>query len=74
MAQPQGLTAKQMQQIARDNVEKHLGDCGCEDEDSIYENAYTLAFDALADACVDPKMARTVASLVAGWYTPQEEM
>jgi hypothetical protein len=53
--------------IARGNIEQHLGDV-CEGEDSadsIYDEAYTLGFDALHDAGVDDATAREVAREVA---------
>lgn len=61
------MTKDQMEEIARGNIAQHLGDV-CEGEDSadsIYDEAYTLGFDALADAGVDHETARRVAKSVA---------
>lgn len=64
------MTEEQMQEIARGNIERHLGDCeelqdGEPTADAIYDSAYVLAFDALADAGVAPATARDVAASVA---------
>lgn len=59
-----------MEEIAVGNVERHLGDV-CEGDDSpdaIYDEAYTLAFDALVDAGYSSAMARSVAANVAQRY------
>ena len=37
-------------EVARENVEKYIGDCDCEDADEVFENVYVLAMDALIDA------------------------
>ena len=58
------MTRDRMEEIARGNIERHLGDVA-EDADSIYDEAYTLAFDALADAGVDHGTAGEVARRVA---------
>jgi hypothetical protein len=46
--------------IARGNVEAHLGDVAGDDPspDTIYDEAYTLAFDALHDAGMANEEAR----------------
>jgi hypothetical protein len=58
------MTEDQMIELARGNIERHLyieeGD-----EDSIFDEAYTLAFGALADVGVSLIDARRVASKVA---------
>lgn len=61
------MTNDQMEEIARGNIERHLGDVVEEDmsPDAIYDEAYTLAFDALADAGVDHATARGIAAKVA---------
>jgi hypothetical protein len=74
MAQEGGLTEEQMNEIARGNIEQHLGDVAAEYEseeaaaDSIYDEAYTLGFDALHDAGVDYVTARRIAAHVARNY------
>jgi hypothetical protein len=54
-------------EIARGNIERHLGDVceGDDSADSIFDEAYTLAFDALADAGTPHDVARTVAKEAA---------
>lgn len=57
----------ELKEIARGNVERHLGDV-CEGEDSadsIYDEVYTLAFDALHDAGVPDETARSIAKELA---------
>lgn len=68
------MTNQEMEEVARGNVERHLGDVAAdyaneEDAaDAIYDEAFTLAFDALADAGVDHGEARRVATGVAQCY------
>ena len=65
------MTNDRMEEIAVGNIERHLGDVCCdgdESADAIYDEAYTLAFDALADAGIDHNMARIVAASVAQRY------
>lgn len=71
------LTSKQrsqLEEIARGNIERHLGDVAADYEseeeaaDAIYDEAYTLAFDALHDANVDDATAREIAKSVAMCY------
>jgi hypothetical protein len=63
-----------LEEIARGNIEQHLGDVASDYEseedaaDAIYDEAYTLGFDALVDSGVDPKTAREVADRVARCY------
>lgn len=65
---------EKLEEIARGNIERHLGDvvADYEDEesaaDAIYDEAYTLAFDALADAGVDHKKAQDIAQRIARGY------
>lgn len=64
------MTRNQMLEIARGNIERNLSDAVAEDgEDSLYDSAYTLAFDALADAGIDSFTAGEVAQHVAQGYT-----
>jgi hypothetical protein len=58
----------QLMEIARSNVERHLGDVEAESVDAIYDEAYTLAFDALHDAGVSDELARQIAQQVAQCY------
>jgi len=68
------MTLEQMEEIARGNIESHLGDVAAEYEseeaaaDAIYTEARTLAFDALVDAGVDHETAREAADYVARCY------
>lgn len=56
-------------EIARQNVEANLSDATTEDgEDSIFDSAFTLGFDALVDAGVDHKTAGYIAHYVAMSY------
>lgn len=55
----------EMNRIARDNVERHLGDCEVEDLDEMFDNAYVLAFDALHDRGVPHQTAREIARKLA---------
>lgn len=62
------MKLERMEEIAVGNIERHLGDVCCdgdESPDAIYDEAYTLAFDALSDAGIDHKTARGVAASVA---------
>lgn len=62
------LTDCEMMNLAWNNVEKHLGDI-CLDagtnDDIVYDEAYILAFDALADVGIDHEIARGIAINVA---------
>lgn len=55
---------ERLQGIAQGALERHLGDVA-EDADSIYDEAYTIAFDALHDAGVDDWTAGEIASELA---------
>jgi hypothetical protein len=61
------MTENEMRDVARGNIERHLGDVcdGEESVDAIYDEAYTLGFDALHDAGVDDKTAGRIARKVA---------
>jgi hypothetical protein len=76
-------TDQQLEEIARSNIERHLGDVAAEYEDEstlvggLYEEAYTLGFDALADAGVYHEKAGQIAQRVAQrwvveWYRDSE--
>jgi hypothetical protein len=56
-----------LEEVARGNIERHLGDVVDSEmsADAIYDEAYTLAFDALADAGTDHGLAREIAARVA---------
>jgi hypothetical protein len=60
------MTDEEMVQMAWGNVERNLGCVAGEDsEDDIYDEAYTLAFDVLADAGITHATARAIAARVA---------
>lgn len=70
------MTDQEMEEIARGNIERHLADVSEEYEEeyevgseeyagAIYDEAYTLGFDALADAGVDHLKAGEIATRVA---------
>jgi hypothetical protein len=66
------VTKEEWKDLARGNVERNLSVEGAEDmseeevADAIYEDAYTLALDALLDASYpDLEEARAIASSVA---------
>ena len=57
-----------LRQLARENVERHLGDA-CDPDDApdvIAENAYVLAYDAVVDAGASMEVARMVAEEISG--------
>ena len=60
--------------IARGGIERHLGDVAADYDseadaaDAIYDEAYTLGFDALVDAGVSHEEARKIAASVAQCY------
>lgn len=58
---------KELREIARGNIERHIGDvCKGEDSaDAIYDEAFTLAFDALHDKGVKDTTARRIAEEIA---------
>jgi hypothetical protein len=66
------MTYDEMKELARGNVERNLGDAIAEDcddgepsADLIYDEAFTLAVDALIDAGVDNKTAGIIATEIA---------
>jgi len=67
------MDENQLREIARGNIERNLGCCIDDPEnvnaDTIYDEAYTLAFDALHDAGwpaeVASKIAREMAQMFA---------
>lgn len=61
-------TRDYLMEIARGNVERHLGDVAEESPDSIFDEAYTLAFDALANEGIDHRVARSIAQEIAQCY------
>jgi hypothetical protein len=68
------LGEEQLRELARGNMERHLGDVtdGNASPDSIYDEAYTLAFDALKDsrACDDETCRRIAQELAQGVAQP----
>jgi hypothetical protein len=56
-----------LRQLARENVERHLGDaCDPDDDPSVIEdNAYVLAHDAVVDAGASMEVARMVAEEIS---------
>jgi hypothetical protein len=68
------MTPRELEEIARGAVEAHLGDVASDYEsledaaDAIYDEAYTLAFDALHDVGADDAIARRIAQSVAQCY------
>lgn len=65
------MTEKRMHDIARGAIERHLGDCVDEEDggepsaDTLYDNAFVLAHDALRDAGVDNTTALRIAQYEA---------
>ena len=59
-------------EIARGNIERHLGDCFNPDHnassDEIYDEVYTLAFDAIFDAGGSKEQAQKIALELAQGY------
>lgn len=63
------MTRDEMVEVARANIDSNLGNAADPDDpNSIAENAYVLAFDALHDRGVDAKIAREIASHIAAEY------
>lgn len=67
-------TLIELEELARGNIDRHLGDVyadyGSEEEaaDAIFDEAYILAFDALIDAGIDHRTARSIAQDLAQRY------
>lgn len=65
---------ERLEEIARGGIERHLGDVAADYEneeaaaDAIYDEAYTLGFDALVDAGIDHETAGKIAASVAQCY------
>lgn len=61
------LEDDECREIARGAIERHLGDVctGDDSADSIYDEAYTIAFDALHDKGATNEQAQTIAREVA---------
>lgn len=61
------MTDSEMLELAWGNVERNLGSCVDDgaSEDTVYDEAYTLAFDACVDAGITHATARGVAARVA---------
>lgn len=64
------MTEERMHDIARGAIERHLGDCVGEDgeeptPDTLYDNAFVLAHDALLDAGVGKDNATRIAQYEA---------
>ena len=68
------MTRDQLIQIARGGVERSLADVAADYDseeaaaDAIYDEAFTLGFDALIDKGVDPMLAAEIARHVAQLY------
>jgi hypothetical protein len=63
------MTEDQMREIARGSIGRNLSDAVYEDgPDSIYDNAYTLAVDALLTRGVERHKAQAVALEIAQAY------
>lgn len=60
-----------LKQLARENVDRFLGDACDPDDDPriIADNVYVLAFDAVYDANASAEAARTVANEIVKEYT-----
>ncbi len=63
LGQPTHMTKPNWDEIARGAIERHLGDVADEgmSTDSVYDEAYTLALDALVEAGLDQNEATKVA-------------
>ena len=60
-----------LRQLARDNINRHLGDVCDSDDDPevIADNVYVLAFDAIHDAGASVEVARKVAEEISKEFT-----
>jgi hypothetical protein len=56
---------EELREIARGNIERNAEWPEDASADTIYDECYTLAFDALHDAGVDNDTARQVATMIA---------
>lgn len=59
------MTENEMLEMARGNIERGAEWCETASADTIYEECYTLAFDALHDAGVERNTASRIARQVA---------
>jgi len=59
---------EEIEQLARDNVERHLGDLGIEDPSELGEEAYTLAWDGAKNAGATDLEAQIIATKVKNEY------
>jgi hypothetical protein len=63
-----------MREIARGNIERNLGNVADDYDseeaaaDAIYDEAYTLGFDALVDAGIEVPKAKKIAAEIAQCY------
>lgn len=69
-AQVAAEAEEKLRDVARGNIERHLGDVcdGEESADAIYDEVYTLAHDALVDHGVDAEQAGRIAQELAQGY------
>jgi hypothetical protein len=69
------LVMQKLEELAQAAIERHIGDVITEEATPLEmnEEAYTIAFDALADARVPHVTARPVARKVADEMFPVEE-
>lgn len=59
------MTSAEMEALAWGAIERHLGDVAEESEDALYDEAYTIACDALVDAGCPLNDCRSVAQSLA---------
>jgi hypothetical protein len=62
------MSPDQAREIARGNIERNLDPGEYATADTIFDEAYTLAFDALADSGCPLKLAREIAQEIAQGY------
>jgi hypothetical protein len=71
------LSEERMNEIARGAIERYIADAVSQYEEvssaTLYTEAYTLAWDALADKGVDHEKAREVADRIARTYAQPTE-
>jgi len=59
------MKVERMLEIGRGAIECHLGDVMDEGADTLYDEAFVLAHDALVDSGVDNRTASKIASQLA---------
>ena len=59
------MTDEQLSEIARGAIERNLGDVVDDSPDSVYDNAFVLAHDALMDRGIDPRTCSRIAQAEA---------